>query len=376
MATLSRSTPSSSLAAFCAALLLLAANACSSFDPEPKVPGAEDWRTLPAEFEGDYFFLPLALDGDPDRVLWFLYDTGASHTVVDAESLKKVSSWEASHGNKIRFGTLECGETKFRNVSARAMSLEHLQHAIGRKFDGILAYSAFADVLLNLDYPNSTMRIAEGHLPRVDGQTVFEIHGTVRPYYDTEIDGITRRLLLDTGSGLGFEVHPQSRWDWAVEPLVVGSSMGIDGLEYTYAGRLDGEAQFFGNSYAHPVLRVSHDTELVGTDLLRDYSITFDQAALRLEVMPASTLSEVPMAFRGTGAIFHPHAQGMEVVRMVPGSPAEKVGMQIGDQVERTAFLKRDPFEMQRVHAQSYYVRRGGRRFQLEVPVVDLIPIP
>ncbi|PCJ53582.1 MAG: hypothetical protein COA70_07710 [Planctomycetota bacterium] len=198
----------------------------------------------------------------------------------------------------------------------------------------------------------------------------------MRPYYDAEIGGITRRLLLDTGSGLGFEVQPQRRWDWTVEPLVVGSSMGIDGLQYTRAGRLDGQVQFFGNSYAYPILRVSDDTELVGTDLLRDYSITFDQAAQRLEVIPGSTFSNQPMVLRGTGAIFSPNADGMKVVRLVPGSPAERVGMEIGDQVERTAFLKRDHFELQRVQSKSYYVRRGGRRFQLEVPVVDLIPLP
>ena len=63
----------SSLSAFSVALLLIfGATGCSSFDPDPDVPKAQEWVALPAEFKGDYFFLPMALEGDPARVLWFL----------------------------------------------------------------------------------------------------------------------------------------------------------------------------------------------------------------------------------------------------------------------------------------------------------------
>ena len=354
----------------------LSAPACSSFNPEPDVPEPHEWIALPAEYEADYFFLPMALDGDPDRVLWFLYDTGASYTVVDSDSLQEVSAWEPEQGSGVRFGTLQCGETKFHKVSAKVMSLEHLKQAIGREFDGILAYSAFAEVLLNLDYPNSAIRVAKGHLPRADEQTVFEIHGTNRPYYDATFGSTTRRLLLDSGSGLGFEVHPNRNWDWTIDPIVVGSSMGIDGLQFNFAGRLDAPAHFFGTAYQNPILRVSEDTELVGTEILRDYSLIFDQRAQRLQVLPVAALNPKPIPYRGTGAIFRPTADGMEVIRLVPGSPAEKVGMQIGDKVERSAYLNRDHFEKERSSSQAYIVRRGGKRFQLEVPVVDLIPVP
>lgn len=364
----------SSLLAFSIALLLIfGATACSSFDPEPDVPKAQEWVALPAEFKGDYFFLPMALEGDAERVLWFLYDTGASHTVVDRESLRSVSAWEPEQGSRIQFGTLQCGETKFHQVSAKVMSLQHLKSAVGRDFDGILAYSAFAEVLLNLDYPESTLRIAKGHLPRVNQETIFEIHGTNLPYYDVTLGSTTRRLLIDSGSGLGFEVHANHNWNWAIKPIVVGSSVGVDGLQFNYAGRLEAQVDFFGTHYENPILRISEGIELVGTEILRDYSLTFDQGAQRLEVLPAETLSPKPRAYRGTGAIFRPKADGMEVIRLVPGSPAEKVGMQIGDHVERSADLHYDQWE--RASSRSYFMRRGGKRFRLEVPVVDLIPV-
>ncbi|MDA0667645.1 MAG: hypothetical protein O3A95_06595 [Planctomycetota bacterium] len=170
-------------------------------------------------------------------------------------------------------------------------------------------------------------------------------------------------------------MHANNDWDWTINPRVVGSTMGIDGLQLNHAGRLNAQAEFFGTLYENPILRISEDTQLVGTDILRDYSLTFDQRAQRLEVLPADTLSQKPMAYRGTGAIFRPKADGMEVIRLIPGSPAEKVGMQIGDYVERSAYLNRDHFDRDRASSQSYFVRRGGKRFQLEVPVVDLIPL-
>lgn len=371
-----RSLHLSGPAAIASLLFLLSICGCSSFNPEPNVPQEEDWIVLPTDFEGGYFFLPMEMDGNPDHILWFLYDTGASYTVVDPDSLQAASDWDSSQGRKVRFGHLQCGDAKFSKVSAKVMSLSHLQAAVGREFDGILAYSVFADVLLNLDYPNGRMRIAEGYLPRVDDETVFKIYGDNRPYVDLSFPHTTRRILIDSGSGLGFEVNPSKKFEWAVEPLVVGSSMGIDGLQLNYAGRLNGNATIFNRSYRNPVLCLSDDTQLVGTDILRDYAMTFDQRAQRLELIPSAELRLDPIAFRGTGAIFKPEDGGMVVLRLMPGSPAEKSGMLVGDHVERAVYLNRmSRLKEESVSSRTFFVRRGGKRFQLEVPVVALIPV-
>jgi len=220
------------------------------------------------------------------------------------------------------------------------------------------------------------MRIAEGYLPRVDDETVFKIYGDNRPYVDLSFPHTTRRILIDSGSGLGFEVNPSKKFEWAVEPLVVGSSMGIDGLQLNYAGRLNGNATIFNRSYRNPVLCLSDDTQLVGTDILRDYAMTFDQRAQRLELIPSAELRLDPIAFRGTGAIFKPEDGGMVVLRLMPGSPAEKSGMLVGDHVERAVYLNRmSRLKEESVSSRTFFVRRGGKRFQLEVPVVALIPV-
>ncbi|MHC4822450.1 MAG: hypothetical protein ACYTEP_00345 [Planctomycetota bacterium] len=351
---------------------ILSLGACSNPGPQGSLPAAEDWVTLPADFEGDYFFLPMRLDGREDRTLWFLYDTGASYTVVDPESLERVAEWDSSQGSRVRFGELHCGDVVLSKVSSRVKDLDHLRNAVGRDFDGILGYREFQDVLLNLDYPNARIRIAEGILPRSDGRTVVRILGKGRPYVDSEIGGREVRLLIDSGSGSGFKVRDRRYLNWLFEPTPVGSSMGIDGLNLQRAGRIDGSAWMFGVEYLDPVLRIVEETELVGTEILGDFSLIFDQRHRRLHIAPTVGAQVEPEALRGTGAIFSPTEEGMEVLQVLSGSAAERAGLQVGDHVLEVSFMHRsDDPESPR----DFHVRRGGQHMQMRVEMSDLVPV-
>lgn len=345
---------------------------CSNPGPQGTLPAADAWITLPADYEGDYFFLPMQLDGREDRILWFLYDTGASYTVVDPESLGRVTEWGPSQGTRVRLPALHCGDAVLTKVSARVKDLDHLRNAVGRDFDGILGYRAFQDVLLNLDYPNARIRIAEGILPRSDGASVHRILGKGRPYVDSEIGGREYRLLIDSGSGSGFKVRDRRHLDWAYEPTPVGSSMGIDGLNLQRAGRLDGSAWFLGVEYVDPVLRLVEDTELIGTEILGDFSLIFDQRHKRLHIAPAVGLQVPPEALRGTGAIFTPTEEGMEVLQVLHGSAAERAGLKVGDHVLEVSFMHRDADPDS---PRDFHVRRGGQHLQMRVEMSDLVPV-
>ena len=58
----------------------------------PAGPGeTESSNVLPTERCGDFYFVQMAFAGDADRILSMLLDTGASHTVIDPDSLERVS---------------------------------------------------------------------------------------------------------------------------------------------------------------------------------------------------------------------------------------------------------------------------------------------
>lgn len=358
-------------------LILLTAmvGACSSAPEAGIEPPPEGWVTLPTEFQNEYFFVRFQVDDDPDRQLVFLYDTGANITVVDPESLTAATSWEPSQGQQVRFGHLQSGNLRLGDLSAQAYDLDHLQHAIGRSFDGILGYNAFDRLLVELDYPNARMRVAEGSLPAPDGLTVFPLVGDERPLLEAEIEGRTRRLLVDTGSGMGFDLQPRRGWSWAVDPVTVGSSMAIDGLNLYQAGRLNRPIHFLGRSYRQPLVRVTDSVEIVGTEVLRDYHLTFDMKYRRLRILTGLPACVPPAPYLGTGAIFRPEADGLVVLEILDGSPAERVGLRVGDEVQRVAMTPGVHRRMS-VEGQTYRLRRGNRHMQLDIPFANLIPIP
>ncbi|MGB0951651.1 MAG: hypothetical protein ACPG31_00355 [Planctomycetota bacterium] len=356
-------------------LLLWPAGACSSAPAAGNEPAAGAWAKLPVEYENEYFFVPLALEGEEDRVLWFLYDTGASITVVDPDSLAKVSTWDSSQGKEVRFGHMQSGPLRLGDLSARVMELNHLQHAVGRNFDGILGYRAFDQLMVEMDYQAQTMRVAEGALPPPDGVSVFALHGDNRPYLDAVIEGRRRRLLVDTGSGMGFELRSGPRYEWSVKPVTVGSSMTIDGLQRSEAGRLQQPIGFLGREYRRPLVRIANKSELVGTEILRDYRLTFDIKNLRLRIASSLPASVAPMPYLGTGAIFRPEAHGLVVMEILPGSPAEKAGLRVGDEVQRLAMTPSVHQRLQ-VPGQTYRFRRGNQHMHLDIPFADLVPVP
>lgn len=346
---------------------------CSSVTPGQE-PAAGDWTTLPVDFADEYFFLPLAVEGQEDRVLWFLYDTGASITVVDPDSLEEASAWVPSMGEDVRFGHLTCGALSLRDLSANVHQLDHLQHAVNHQLDGILGYRALAELLVEMDYLDGKMRVARGVLPPPDGEEVFQLYGDHRPYLDARIEGRNHRILVDTGSGMGFELFPRPGWDWAAEPRTVGSSMGFDGLHRYQAGRLAHPIPFLGKTYRQPLVRLADGTELVGTEVLRDYRLTFDPSHRRLRIETPLGQEVEPQRFLGTGAIFRPEAKGLIVIEVLPGSPAEQAGIRVGDEVQRVALAPGVHRRMQ-VEGQTYRLRRGHRHMHVEIPYADLVPM-
>jgi hypothetical protein len=367
---MSRVDPALPIRLLCALTVALAAS-CSSPGPAGRMPAEGEWIELPADYRGHYFMLPIRFDGEEERTLWFLYDTGANISVVDADSLAAVSSWEPAQGASVDLVDLSCGPLDIRRMPVQVLQLDHLQHAVGRDFDGILGYGAFADFLVQLDYPKQRMRVATGVLPRPDGERSFPLARADRPWVAMELPQGPRMMLIDSGSTAGFELDSPRGIRWLQEPRPVGAGMGIHGLEVNRAGRLDGEVGFLGARYDRPVLFLD-DTDLVGTAVLHRYSLIFDQRTRRvvLDVEPPAEVA--PTALRGIGALFRPTAEGKVVTEVFPDSAAALVGLQVDDLVLGRAFLREDASAREA----PLRIRRDGQEFELLVPEDDLLPLP
>lgn len=294
---------------------------------------------LPTQMCRGYFFVPVTLElreGETadERTLWFLYDTGASASYVDPDSVERVSGQRLDSGVRARFGVSTIGDLRLTGLRARVRDLDHLSIALGREIDGILEYDAFSDVLLTLDYARSEMRVVSGELPRPDGETVFSSNGPdSRPWLRVRFPNGHRRLLIDSGAALSpIILRNIGRYDTVRPPRATGAAVRFSEIERRSSARLSGSLWIGGNELQQPVIQSTPETEILGGQAMRHFSWTFDQRNERVQVRrndPATPITFDPMVTHGM--VLVPEGDGMRVAAVLANSPAFDAGVETGD---------------------------------------------
>ncbi|WP_291845381.1 PDZ domain-containing protein [Maricaulis sp.] len=295
---------------------------------------------LPSQVCRGYFFVPVTLEvregeSPADRTLWFLYDTGASTSYVDPDSLERVAGRRINSGVRASFGEVSVGDLQLTGLRARVRDLDHLSIALGREIDGILEFDAFEDVLLTLDYAVGEMRVVSGALPQPDNVTIFDANGPdTRPWLRIGFPGGEwRRLLIDSGAALsGVILRNIERYDTLAPPRATGAAVRFSEVERRSAARLRGNLMIGDHALEQPVIQSTPETELIGGEVMRHFSWTFDQRHERVQVLrndPAVPITFEPMVTHGL--VLVPEDDGMRVAAVIANSPAFDAGVEIGD---------------------------------------------
>lgn len=357
----------------------------ASLDPEAS---AEAYR-LPAVQVLDYFVLPVSVDGDPDRTLWMIVDSGFRITTIDPDSYAAVTGGEGGE-----LGELSVGRLHFEDLNYQLSELDHISARLGGfPVDGFLGYPAFAGLLLTFDYPAGELRVAPGELPRADGEHVFQLVKGERlsPYLELRLGGQTVKMCLDTGSSGFFSVTPELHAAIVDGPVHSSVSTIWQGASVDATGRLDGEVELFGRRYLAPLVDTYPDDNLIGTQVLRHFALTFDAINRRVQVEGAGAdwpKGEAPVIGAkprwGTGLLSIDTPEGEQVVGVAEGSPAEAAGLAKGDLiVERSGVPWPErgahPLPHWREGERRFYelvVEREGERRVVELELVELLPVP
>lgn len=153
--------------------------------------------------------------------------------------------------------------------------------------DGVLGADFFADDLLTIDYPGRVLRVLDGTLDETDPHVV-----SYDTYFEIPIRiGNDRRIAsIDTGSTLTLFL-----------PLVYADSLDTTELiESGRARRANTEFSLYRATLLEPVVIAGNtltDLEVVfaesvpwiniGSGLLQEFAITFDQTSRRIRIAPA-----------------------------------------------------------------------------------------
>jgi len=342
---------------------------------------------LPVEFCRGYVIVQVTLQSEAaslsaaERTLDFIYDTGAARSYVDPDSIRRVSGVTVKSGQRAIIRNASAGPVTFKKLPARVKEMDAFSGALGRRIDGILAYGAFKDVLLTIDYPNAEVSIASyAPLPKPDNRAVFSTRHTWRdrrPYLDVHFADDTRRMLIDSGAGTSFGLRNLGKYATTANPVVLRQSLRINRYEDIRGARLSDDARIGAFTFVEPIVEEYEKTELIGYDVLKHFSWTFDQKKRRVLIRKGNSQDITFDSVTNIGAKMRAVEGGIRIDEIIKNGAADRASLLAGDLISNingepvlTRGCKSLNDEMS---TSSYTIVRNGTRFDIAIDALQVI---
>ena len=257
---------------------------------------------VPMSFYGNRPAIEVMVNGKGPFL--FLIDTGAQGmaradaSLVQLLNLSKAGQNTASDAsaknqvtvNEVRLETISIGKVRFHNVTAPSRNYNtatYLPH-----IDGILGFDLFSDYLLTLDYPNKRVYLERGALPKADGSQIlpFEtINGN--QYIEIGVGNLKAKAMIDSGNirAVDFPASFVKKLALASYPKLVGKGGGVSGEFELKEVRLQDTLSIGRFLFPEPAITFTdvYDEINIGSGLLREFAITFDQKNHRIRFLKA-----------------------------------------------------------------------------------------
>ena len=154
--------------------------------------------------------------------------------------------------------------------------------------DGVLGFAVFADCLLTMDYPRQQLVLRNGDLPAANGKDIF-IYGLDNrsPTLEVMIGSEKLNILVDTGARQAL-----------VLPNAIASRFNFNGVlkpgptlstfhtapSQSQIGRLADTIKMGAHHIDGARVHVWEDIPVLGSDLFKDFVLTFDQKNRTLRI--------------------------------------------------------------------------------------------
>ena len=326
--------------------------------------------TIPFVLDDARLYVPVRvpLGGQGSTVRWFIFDTGAQPTVLDAALADSMGvhvtpsgTTTGAGGGTTRVGdggllTLDVSGIPLGPVSVRIAPLDSLLGATsGRDIPGIIGSRFFREHVVQLDFDSLVVRADDARTfrpPRAAVVVPLDVEGDI-PYargWLTTADGrrVSLRMLVDLGakstllltepfiraqrlegafashveSPLGAGMGGVTRYAFARAPLLEIATSSVP---------LRMPDALVGLSVRGTLRSTGYDG-LLGADFLARYRVTFDYARRRMYLEPRVPVPpRVELDMSGLYLLTDRASRGIIVQEVRPGSPADSAGVRPGD---------------------------------------------
>ncbi len=397
---------------FAVGLLLLQTPLCGSSQETKKPTVSADLqfasghsaRRLPFELVGNHIYLRGSVNNS--EPLWFLLDTGAAGSYLDAQHAKALGLGVQGESKTV---VISFPGVRLRN---QAFSIQPLGFWIydGHAVDGMLGYDFISRLVVQIDYANRTINLFEpqGYKHLGSGEVIPLImleddSGGKIPLVRARImqrgrDPIEGKFIADTGvrGALSFnspfvEANKflQSTQKTIQAPLGGGSMVRESRQPVGRVTNLQLGSFTFKNPIAiffldkKGVLASPEFDGVIGGEILRRFKVVFDYSRQQMILEPNRHFSE-PDEYDMSGLLLIAEGNDFKTFKvrhLIEDSPATAAGLSEGDVISAVNVTPASKLSLEQVRkmfkreGQSYLliIKRGDERMQIRIRLRRLI---
>jgi hypothetical protein len=325
---------------------------------------ADPVATIPFHLVGTAIVLPVQIEHSD--TLWFVLDTGAAAGSVNLPVAEKLGlEFGGTSTAEGAAGAVESKQLKPYDVRLGAITLPTergssflyvgLAPRMGHTMDGIVGSELFRRYVVEVDYAHSTLRLYEPsafHYAGI-GERIPLTYTFNLPYVRAAIDlpdgrRLEGRFVIDTGSSQAVILLPvfaeQESVAATVPKTVALTGQAVGGQTQARTGRL-AALEIGALRLNKPLVSISTggpahfavegSTGNIGGAILKKFRCTFDYSRSEMILEPMGDLSD-PVPFDASGLVFVTQGAAFDTIvvsRVVPQSPADDAGIQVGDRL-------------------------------------------
>jgi len=342
------------------------------------LPGGIKQMEIPFEYINNFIILNISFNGP--LPLKFIFDTGAEHTILSKREISDLLQVRYDREFRVKGSDLKSELVAYlaRNIHLQVLGKEviapsedilvlkedyfRFEEYAGIEVHGILAGRVFSRYLVKINYQRKVLTLYERDAIRLNQQgfeplpaelyrnkIYLNLQAQLRPDSTSPI-----KLLLDTGAGMPImlftNTHPLIQPSANAIPTNIG--MGLGGYLEGYVGRTYGLD--LGNFSQKNILTYFQAVDtfqdvsylngrngLIGNGILNRFQVVIDYQGAVVWLKPNKYYQKEFVYDRSGLSIIASgiHLNYFSVLNVLPGSPADLVGIHAGDRVLRVGWL-------------------------------------
>ena len=232
---------------------------------------------------------------------------------------------------------LELAEALFEDVPVLLYDCASLSAHLGVRIDGVLGFPLFRETVLTLDYPGSRVLLQPARKASLDPGTIIPFDDARKtPLIPVKLGDRSLVALIDSGSDAHFTLNPVGLSPQFAHGPTSGATVGtIAGDRVQTIGRLAESISIGDHVFPRPIVDLTDELSSIGGGMLKHFMVSFDQLHDRVTFYRGARDPIEVESRRSAGLSFNKTPAYWRVAGVIPGSAAERAGIQPGDLVTR-----------------------------------------